>query len=105
MAETTTERGSEKLFSFGKGDEAELARALGGAQNDYQVKWWWKYGQPAIDHIRADLEIPRDKFGAAISRIMEANGEKLQVTAEVFPNGMPRIEGYRVRLDIRQPTG
>jgi hypothetical protein len=109
MAEITTEkttaRGSDKLFAFGKADVSELAKALGGARGDYTVKWWWKYGQPKIDHIRADLEIARDKLGPAISRIMEANGEKLQVTAEIFPNGMPRIDGYRVKLDVRQQPG
>ena len=102
MTETTTARGSDKLFSFGK-DETALAEALGAATNDYTVKWWWKYGQPKIDHVRADLEIPREKFGPAIARIMEASGPKLQVTAQIAPQGVDRVDSFRVTLDMRQP--
>jgi len=101
---TQSTRGSDALFSFGK-DESALTEALGAAREDYRVKWWWKYGQPKIDHVRADLEILKDNFGPAIARIMGANGEKLQVTAEVFPNGMPAVDSYRVKLDIRNPAG
>ena len=102
MAESTTQRGSEKLFSFGTEDAEAITEALGSARDEYRVKWWWKYGQPAIDHIRADLEIDRESFGAAISKIMELNGPQLQVTAEIFPNGLPKPDVYRVALNIRQ---
>ena len=102
MAESTTQRGSEALFSFSK-DETVLAEALGAARDDYQVKWWWKYGQPRIDRVVADLTIPVENFGPAIARIMGANGPNLQVTAECFPNGLPRVDSFRVALDIRQP--
>ena len=104
MTQSTTPRGSDALFAFGK-DETVLAEALGAAREDYQVKWWWKYGQPKIDHVRADLEIRKENFGAAIARIMAANSDKLQVTAEVFPNGMPAVDSFRVKLDIRNPAG
>ena len=100
----STQRGSDALFSIDK-DESALAAALGGAREDYRVKWWWKYGQPKIDHVRADLEILKENFGTAIARIMEANGPNLQVTAEVFPNGMPSVDSYRVQLNIRNPAG
>jgi hypothetical protein len=101
MAESTT-RGSEALFAFGIEDAEEITEALGSAREDYRVKWWWKYGQPVFDHIRADLEIDRANFGAAMSRLMDLNGPRLQVTAEVFPNGLPKPDVYRVALDIRQ---
>lgn len=104
MTESTT-RGSDKLFSFDTKDPSLLAEALGGAREDYRVKWWWKYGQPRIDRVRADIEIPREQFGATFARIMEANGPNLQVTAEVFPNGLPRPDVFRVALDIRQQQG
>jgi hypothetical protein len=102
MAQTT--RGSEALFKFGK-DEAVLAEALGAAREDYEVKWWWRYGQPAIDRVVADLIIPRENFARAFTRIMEANSRQLQVTAEVFPQGAEQLDGYRVTLDMRQATG
>ncbi|MGZ8283802.1 MAG: hypothetical protein ACXWUN_12750 [Allosphingosinicella sp.] len=103
MAENTT-RGSDALFSFGK-DEKVLVEALGAARADYTVKWWWRYGQPAIDWIRADLEIPRENFARAFTQIMEANSRELQVTAEVTPQGVEKLEGFRVQVDIRQATG
>lgn len=104
MAEETT-RGSDRLFNFEAKDSGALAEAIGAARDEYRVKWWWKYGQPAIDRIKADLEIDRERFGGAIARIMELNGPRLQVTAEVFPYGLPNIEGFRVQLDISQPRG
>ena len=103
MAESTT-RGSDALFTFGAKDEAALTAALGAAANDYQVKWWWRYGQPAIDRIRVDLEIPRENFARAFTAIMEANSRQLQVTAEVFPQGVEKLDGYRVSVEIQQAT-
>lgn len=102
MTETTTPRGSDALFSFAK-DESVLAEALGAATDDYTVKWWWKYGQPKIDHVRADLEITKENFAKAISRIMEASGPRLQVTAQISPQGLNGVDSYRVTLDMRQP--
>jgi hypothetical protein len=104
MAESTT-RGSAALFSFGANDTAKLAEALGAAQEDYSVKWWWRYGQPAIDRIKADLIIPRENFARAFTALMEANSRELQVTAEVFPQGVDKVDGFRVSLDIQQATG
>jgi hypothetical protein len=102
MADTT--RGSAALFSFGAPDKAALASALGAAADDYQVKWWWRYGQPAIDRIKADLVIPRENFARAFTAIMEANSRQIQVTAEVFPQGVEKLDGYRVSLEIQQTT-
>jgi hypothetical protein len=96
------ERGSSKLFGLEAHDHDGLARALGMARGDYEVKWWWKYGQPAIDLIRASLEVPSAKLGPTVQSLMQLNGKELQVTAACFPYGIPVPEIFRVDVDIRK---
>jgi len=103
MEKGTSQRGSERLFAAEAKSEAFLAEALGSARGDYRVKWWWKYGQPRIDHIIADLEFDKERFGPSFGQIMGLNSPRLQISAEVFPYGLPVPDLFRVRLDIRQP--
>lgn len=94
------ERGSARLFSIEPHDHEALASALGLARQDYELKWWWKYGQPAIDRIIGVLEVKGPKLGSTISGFMQMNGPDLQVTAQCFPHGIPKPEWFRVEVNI-----
>ena len=59
MAAKKDMRGSSKIFDLAHNDHEGFAKAIAAARQDFQVKWWWKYGQPKIDFIRADLKISR----------------------------------------------
>lgn len=99
---TAAARGSSRLFSLESHDHEGIAKALGAARSDYTVKWWWKYGQPAIDRIEAQLEVTQSQLGATFTRLMTMNSDKLQVTARCFPYGQPVPEVFRLEVDIRQ---
>lgn len=98
--EKSGDRGSAKLFSLESHGHEELARALGLARGEYTIKWWWKYGQPAIDLLRGSLEVPGSKLGSTLSNLMNLNGPGLQVTASCFPYGIPVPEVFRVEVEI-----
>jgi hypothetical protein len=102
---STADRGSAKLFTLKPHDHAGIAKALGMARSDYEVKWWWKYGQPAIDLIQAQLEVNSKQIGPVVGQLMHLNGPSLQVTARCFPYGIPVPEWYRIELSIRNAVG
>jgi len=96
-----THRGSAKLFAIDLHNHEALAHAIGAARDDYEVKWWWKYGTPAIDLVRLTIEVDAKQFGGTLSKFMQQNGRAQQVTAECFPYGIVQPDRYRVELAIR----
>lgn len=105
MANDMGERGSDNIFSFDDGDDAKMSAAITAARNDYQVKWWWKYGQPRIDLIRADLLVDKGRIAPTIEQFMGLNDGKQLVTAEVFPYGVVAVDAYRVAIEMRRQVG
>jgi len=102
MESNKTERGSAKVFKLEAHDHQGIAAALGVARSEYEVKWWWKYGQPAIDLIRANLEVRGGQLGPTVSQLMKLNSPELQVTATCFPYGIQVPDVFRVELEIRK---
>ncbi|MEO5830783.1 MAG: hypothetical protein ABIQ36_09470 [Rhodanobacter sp.] len=100
-----TSRGSAKLFALKNDDHVGIAKALGMARSDYEVKWWWKYGQPAIDLIKAQLQVDTNQLGPVVSQLMHLNSPNLQVTAYCFPYGIPYPEWYRIEVNLRNAIG
>lgn len=98
----TLERGSSKLFAIKPHDYEGLSHAIGLAQEDYEVKWWWWYGQPAFDRLRLTIEVDRAKLGNTVTRFMEQNGRDLQVTSELYPYGKAQAGRYRIELNIER---
>jgi hypothetical protein len=99
----TASRGSAKLFDISVNDHAALAKAIGAAQDDYTVKWWWKYGQPAfIDRLELTIEVAAEKFGGVVGNFMQNNGAEYQVTAHCFPNSVSGAKSFRVGLEIQR---
>ena len=106
MDSKTVERGSAKLFALEPHDHEGIARALGVARGDYEVKWWWKYGQPAIDRISAVLDITDVRQAPSVlGGLTNLHSAQRQVSFDVFPYGIPVIDGVRVQLRIDQVTG
>jgi len=95
------ERGSAKLFLLERHDHDGLARALGLARGEYEVKWWWKYGTPAFDHVHAEIEVDAAHLGGTVSKLMQLNGSALQVTAECFPYGITD-PGFLVKVKLNK---
>ena len=96
------ERGSSKLFAIETHDHEALAKAVGLARGDYEVKWWWKYETPAfIDLMRLTIEVEGKQLGNTLSQFMLQNGREMQVTAECFPYGIVQPDRFRVELNIQ----
>ena len=79
-------------------------QAIAAARQDFEVKWWWKYGQPKIDLIRATLEVDSRALGAVVNEVMHLNRAGIQTTLEAFPNGFPNPEVFRLELKIQKPV-
>lgn len=97
----TLDRGSAKLFAIDTHDHEALASAIGLARGSYEVKWWWKYGQPAIDRLQLTVEVDRKHLGETIGKFMEQNGRAVQVTSEVFPYGIVQPDRYRLEVNVQ----
>ena len=100
-ASKTAERGSAKLFSLASHDHEGIAKALGMARGGYEIKWWWKYGQPKIDMIKTHIQVAGPALGQTVSQLMQLNSSDVQVTAQCFPYGTPKPDAFRVELEIR----
>jgi hypothetical protein len=96
------QRGSAKL-----GASAEsLTRALSAAQHDYKVERWWKYGQPVIDLIKAELNVTNvASTGKLVQELVSLSREGVRVNVEVFPYGIINPEGVRVNVAIEEEVG
>jgi hypothetical protein len=96
------ERGSSKLwmqvFEENAPTDEALNAALAVAAEKYKVLRWWKYGQPAIDRIKATFEVSPRTAGEVIQSVLDAHGTELQVNLDVFPYGIPRPE--RVHINV-----
>lgn len=95
-------RGSSKLFDLAHDDHVGLTKALGLARDRFEVKWWWKYGQPAIDRVTATGLTKAANLGTVIDQVMKLNTQELQVTASCFPYGIPVPDYFRVELEARR---
>lgn len=99
--------GSEKLLRQMFGAEGavtkdSLAEAVGVArEGGYKiVRWWWK-GQPAIDQIQAVFEVPLDQIGGTVKELASLHGDERTIGLEVFPYGIPVIDGVRLAVDAK----
>ncbi|HEY0737095.1 MAG TPA: hypothetical protein VGD69_19420 [Herpetosiphonaceae bacterium] len=100
--EEQKERGSSKVwarvFESDAPTDEELTRSLATAAEGYRVRRWWKYGQPAIDRIKATLDVPFDNAGPLVQDLLGANGKGLQVSLDAFPYGIPDLEGVMINV-------
>ncbi|HEY0604644.1 MAG TPA: hypothetical protein VGD58_17125 [Herpetosiphonaceae bacterium] len=96
------QRGSSKVwarvFESDAPTDEELTRSLASAGEDYRIKRWWKYGQPAIDRIKATLDVRVDNAGPLVQDLLAANGKGLQVSLDAFPYGIPDLEGVMINV-------
>jgi hypothetical protein len=108
VMDATKTRGSERILEhlFGAGSPVsrdELAKAVAAAQDQgfKIVRWWWK-GQPAIDQIKAVLQLTREQLGSAVQQILDSQTAETQVGVEVFPLGIPKPEIMQLDLTINR---
>jgi hypothetical protein len=107
MLKSDTElRGSDRIFESNLQDFGAVAEAIGAARDDYEVKWWWKYGRPAfIDQIVGGLHVRPDRIGRTLEQLLNLNSAEVQVTARVFPYGNNNLESYQVEVEMRRSPG
>ena len=103
------ERGSTKLwmqlFEENAPTDEALNSALAVAAEKYKVLRWWKYGQPAIDRVKATFDVKTRVAGEVIQSMLDAQGEELQVNLDVFPYGIPRPEGVHINVLFERIPG
>lgn len=104
--EKDNKRGSaklwEKAFEKNAPSPKELNKALAEARQSYKVLRWWKYGQPAIDLIKATIQVKTEDVGSTVQDIMSINGGAIQATAECFPFGIPFPEGIFINVALER---
>jgi shikimate 5-dehydrogenase len=78
-----------------------LAAAVADAQSAQFkiVRWWWR-GQPAIDWVSAVLEVQPKDLGETISTVAQLQGAGTNVTADVFPYGLPQLDRVHVHVKV-----
>ena len=105
--QTNTERrGSERMFDMDMRDPEALAKAIGAGRGDYEVKWWWKFGQPGfIDHVRGGLHVRPERIGQTLQEVLQNNSERVQVSAKVFPYGITNPDLFQVEVEMRRSPG
>ncbi len=101
------ESGSEKLIAemFGAAGavtEESLAQAVGEVRDSgYKITRWWWYGQPGIDQIQAEFVMPVEQLGATVNQLASLHGEERSIGLEVFPYGIPVLDGVRLAVDAK----
>lgn len=90
----------EMLFESKTPSHEDLLRAIAGAREDFKVLRWWKYGQPAIDRIKATLDVQTERVGGVIQELISGHGVEVQVGLDVFPYGLPQLEGVQDRKSV-----
>jgi hypothetical protein len=95
-------RGSSKVWARVFDSDAptheELTRSLAAAGENYKVLRWWKYGQPAIDRIKATFDVQLQDAGPLVQNILSAQSQDLQVLLDAFPYGIPDPEGIMINV-------
>lgn len=95
-------RGSSRLSAM---SPDELRRSISLARSSYKIERWWKYGQPRIDRIAATLNVPSiDDASKVITDLIGKHGTGYQINLDVFPYGIPKLDGVRVNVNIDQAT-
>src|SRR5213080_4396094 len=78
-----------------------LHKSISAARQSYKIERWWKYGQPAIDRITAVLNVTDLKAaGAVVESLIGIHDARRQVGLDVFPYGIPVIDGLRINVNI-----
>ena len=91
------QRGSAKLGA----SVESLQKALTAAQADYKVERWWKYGQPVIDLIKAELNVTNvAATGRIVQELVSLSHGGIRVNVEVFPYGIINPEGARINVAL-----
>ncbi len=104
MDQSKKSRGSEQLFEMSNEDDdaQSLSRAIGGARASYELKWWWKYGTPAIDRIKGGVHVKPEHIGETLKQFLDLNTREVQVGIEVFPLGIVNPDLFQVNLELRR---
>ena len=98
----TKASGSAKLLAGTRGsctlDQAELRRFTTAlAHADFKIIDWHCKGQPGPDFIAGSVDVAPGDVGRAADVLVKVGG-KLRVNFEIFPNGIPIPDIYRINF-------
>ena len=96
-------RGSSHLAPMSAED---LHKAIGTARENYKIKRWIIKGTPPIyDRLQAMLDIPNAKLaGEVLQGLVNLQTPNREIGIDVFPYGIPRLDGVLVELNIEHST-
>ena len=103
MAEES--RGSDKVLQQLFGEKTvthqQLATAVEQARaGGYTVeRWWWK-GQPVVDWFKGVVRVRPEQFATTIGQLVGLHSNINQLSLEVFPKGVPKLEAIDVHITI-----
>jgi hypothetical protein len=85
----------------------DLHKAIGSARANYKVKRWIIKGIPPVyDHIQASLDVSQiGKVGEVIQGLIRLQTAERQIGIDVFPYGIPVVDGVLIGVDINVSTG
>ena len=96
-------RGSARLAAMSVED---LHKAIGSARANYKVNRWIIKGLPPVYDIQASLDVRQiEKVGEIILGLIRLQTAERQIAVDVFPYGLPAVDGVRIGVEINVSTG
>lgn len=85
------------LIKHGELSAATLRNLIHAAEtNGFRLIDWERFGTPVIDRVVAVAEGPASGVGALVQQVI--NVEKLRPNVQVFPKGIPSVDGVRIQV-------
>lgn len=103
-------RGSEKVLEQLFGDASATPQQLASAIERATTaglkleRWWWK-GQPRPDFFKAVTRIQPADFAATLTDLLKIHNGVNQISLELFPKGVPRLEAIDVHITVERNIG
>lgn len=97
-------RGSERLFCESvRLDQKSLFRVAEISEQHGFLLDWQIFGQPAIDRLRATVELKPEKLGSFLDQLIKVDG--VAVDFGVFPYGVPAIDRVLIHIQNGRAPG
>jgi len=104
---TVGSRGSDKILEQLFGDKTITKEQLASAVEQATAsglkieRWWWK-GQPQPDWFRAVATVKPENAGTTLTQLVNMHNELNQLSFEVFPKGIPKLDALDVRITVHR---
>jgi hypothetical protein len=84
----------------------DLHKSIGSARANYKVNRWIIKGLPPVYDIQASLDVRQiEKVGEVIQGLISLQTVDRQISVDVFPYGLPAVDGVMIGVNINVSTG